>query len=271
LRRVRVSVADRADLHPALNLYHDRPGALSDDQVAGTRRSPFCKPLGHEVASRRCARGRRRQLEQARTTVSVHQATGRISVQVGISLDDALVLCVRTPFRTTVSSARSRPRSRPGGSTSNESFATVSTLRAGRGQMSRARPARCVRRFADICRRVRRRGFFIDLRLAVSNSLTQPGGDHARRVGRHSRMRVSSERMRLIELFELNTRAVLGRIPHGRRGTATRQAVPCAMATLCAARPKSVFDQCRRCRCTSRRRDQRPESLLYRRRTARHN
>ena len=78
----------------ALNLYHDRPGALSDDQVADAL-----------VVARFAGRAVMRwqadavpgavawQLEQAPNLgVEVHQATGRISVQVGISLDDALVL-----------------------------------------------------------------------------------------------------------------------------------------------------------------------------------
>jgi len=78
----------------ALNLYHDRPGALTEDQVADAL-----------VVARFAGRSVMRwqadaapgtvawQLEQLPNhRVEVHQATGRISVQVGISLDDALVL-----------------------------------------------------------------------------------------------------------------------------------------------------------------------------------
>jgi len=77
----------------ALNLYHDQPGALSDDQVADAL-------VVAQFASRTVLAWQADappgtvawQLEQIPNGVQVHQATGRISVQVGISLDDALVL-----------------------------------------------------------------------------------------------------------------------------------------------------------------------------------
>ena len=78
----------------ALNLYHDRAGELSDDQVADAL-------VVASFASRSVLSWQADappgalawQLEAApRNRVEVHQATGRISVQVGVSLDDALVL-----------------------------------------------------------------------------------------------------------------------------------------------------------------------------------
>ena len=78
----------------ALNLYHDRAGELSDDQVADAQ-------VVAAFASRSVLSWQADappgtlawQLEAApRNRVEVHQATGRISVQVGVSLDDALVL-----------------------------------------------------------------------------------------------------------------------------------------------------------------------------------
>jgi len=78
----------------ALNVYHDRPGALSDGQVADAL-------VVARFASRAVLAWQANappgtvawQLEQAPNRgVEVHQATGRISVQVGVSLDDALVL-----------------------------------------------------------------------------------------------------------------------------------------------------------------------------------
>jgi hypothetical protein len=78
----------------ALNLYHDRPGALTDGQVADAL-------VVAQVASRTVLAWQADapsgtvawQLEQAPNhRVEVHQATGRISVQTGISLDNAFVL-----------------------------------------------------------------------------------------------------------------------------------------------------------------------------------
>jgi GAF domain len=78
----------------ALNLYHDQPGVLTDDQVADAL-------VIAQFASRSVMAWQADappgtlawQLERAPShRVEVHQATGRISVQVGISLDDALVL-----------------------------------------------------------------------------------------------------------------------------------------------------------------------------------
>ena len=78
----------------ALNLYQDRPGALSDDQVADAL-------VVAQFASRAVMAWQADappgtvawQLEQIPNHgVEVHQATGRISVQAGVSLDDALVL-----------------------------------------------------------------------------------------------------------------------------------------------------------------------------------
>jgi hypothetical protein len=78
----------------ALNLYHDRAGELTDDQVANAL-------LVAKFASRSVLSWQADappgtlawQLEAApRNRVEVHQAVGRISVQAGVSLDDALVL-----------------------------------------------------------------------------------------------------------------------------------------------------------------------------------
>ncbi len=78
----------------ALNLYHDRSGALTDDQFADAL-------VVAQLVSRTlldwqadAAQGTVAwQLERAPNhRVEVHQATGRISAQAGISLADALVL-----------------------------------------------------------------------------------------------------------------------------------------------------------------------------------
>jgi hypothetical protein len=78
----------------ALNLYHDQPGELTEDQVADA-------VVVAQFASRAVLAWQANapagtvawQLEQApNNRVEVHQATGRISVQVGVCLDDALVL-----------------------------------------------------------------------------------------------------------------------------------------------------------------------------------
>jgi GAF domain len=78
----------------ALNLYHDQPGALTDDQVADAL-------VVAQFASRSVLAWQADappgtlawQLERAPNhKVEIHQATGRISVQVGVSLDDALAL-----------------------------------------------------------------------------------------------------------------------------------------------------------------------------------
>jgi GAF domain len=77
-----------------LNLYHGRPGALTDHQVADAL-------VVAQFASRSVMSWQADappgtvawQLEQAPNhRVEVHQATGRISVQADVSLDDALVL-----------------------------------------------------------------------------------------------------------------------------------------------------------------------------------
>jgi hypothetical protein len=78
----------------ALNLYHVQPGALTDDQVADAL-------VVAQFASRAVLAWQADappgalawQLERAPNhKVEIHQATGRISVQVGVSLDDALVV-----------------------------------------------------------------------------------------------------------------------------------------------------------------------------------
>lgn len=78
----------------ALNLYRDRPGAFSDDQIADA-------VVVARLASRTLLSWQADappgtvawQLEQVPNhRMEVHQATGRISVQAGISLADALVL-----------------------------------------------------------------------------------------------------------------------------------------------------------------------------------
>ncbi len=78
----------------ALNLYDTRPGALTDDQCADAvviaRLATRTVLDWQSVASPGTVAW---QLERTRNDgVQVHQATGRISVQVGISLADALVL-----------------------------------------------------------------------------------------------------------------------------------------------------------------------------------
>jgi GAF domain-containing protein len=78
----------------ALNLYHDRPGALTDDQVADAL--VVAQFASRSVVSWQAGAAPGRiawQLEQAPIRpVEVYQAAGRISVQSGVSLDDALVL-----------------------------------------------------------------------------------------------------------------------------------------------------------------------------------
>ena len=78
----------------ALNLYHDRSGPLTDDQVADAL-------VVAQFVSRAVLTWQADappgtvawQLEQVPIhRVEVHQATGRISVQAGVSLADALVL-----------------------------------------------------------------------------------------------------------------------------------------------------------------------------------
>ncbi len=78
----------------ALNLYHDRSGALTDDQVGDAL-------VVAQVAGRTLLKWQADappgmiawQLEEVPNhRMEVHQATGRISVQAGISLPDALVL-----------------------------------------------------------------------------------------------------------------------------------------------------------------------------------
>jgi len=78
----------------ALNLFHDRPGALTDNQVADAL--VVAQFASRSVVSWQADAPPGRiawQLDQARIPpVEVYQATGRISVQAGVSLDDALVL-----------------------------------------------------------------------------------------------------------------------------------------------------------------------------------
>lgn len=78
----------------ALNLYHDRPGALSDDQIGDALVVARCASRSVLAWQADAPAGTVAwQLEQPPNHgVEVHQATGRISVQAGISLDDALVL-----------------------------------------------------------------------------------------------------------------------------------------------------------------------------------
>ena len=78
----------------ALNLYHTRPGALTDEQIADAVVVAECASRSVMSWQAEAPPGTLAwQLEQApRHGVEVHQATGRISVQVGISVDDALVL-----------------------------------------------------------------------------------------------------------------------------------------------------------------------------------
>ena len=78
----------------ALNVYHDRPGALSDEQVADALVvAQFASRAVLEWQADAPSGTIAWQLEQAPNRgVEVYQATGRISVQVGVSLDDALVL-----------------------------------------------------------------------------------------------------------------------------------------------------------------------------------
>ncbi len=78
----------------ALNIYDDQPGALTDTQVADA-------VMAAEFASRAVLAWQAQappgtlawQLERAPNhLVEVHQATGRISAQLGLSVDDALVV-----------------------------------------------------------------------------------------------------------------------------------------------------------------------------------
>ena len=78
----------------ALNLYHDKPGVLTDDQVADAlvvaafaSRSVLAWQADAPPGALAW------QLERAPNhKVEIHQATGRISVQAGVSLEDALAL-----------------------------------------------------------------------------------------------------------------------------------------------------------------------------------
>jgi hypothetical protein len=78
----------------ALNLYHNRAGALTEGQVADAivvAEFATRSVLAWQGAAPRGTLAW--QLRQAHNHgVEVHQATGRISSQVGISIDDALVL-----------------------------------------------------------------------------------------------------------------------------------------------------------------------------------
>ncbi len=78
----------------ALNLYHDRSGALTDDQFADAlvvAQSVSRTLLAWQADAPQGTVAW--QLERAPNhRVEVHQATGRISVQAGIALADALVL-----------------------------------------------------------------------------------------------------------------------------------------------------------------------------------
>jgi hypothetical protein len=78
----------------ALNLYHDQPGALTDDQIADAL--VVAKFASQSVLAWQADAPPGTvawQLDRAPShKVAVHQATGRISVQIGVSVDDALVL-----------------------------------------------------------------------------------------------------------------------------------------------------------------------------------
>jgi hypothetical protein len=78
----------------ALNLYHDRAGALGDDRLADALTAAQCATRTVLSWQDDADPGTVAwQLEQVpKHRVEVHQATGRISVQVGVSLGDALVL-----------------------------------------------------------------------------------------------------------------------------------------------------------------------------------
>ena len=78
----------------ALNVYHDRPGALSGRQVEDALAvAQFASRAVLEWQADAPPGTVAWQLEQAPNRgVEVHQATGRISVQIGVSLDDALAL-----------------------------------------------------------------------------------------------------------------------------------------------------------------------------------
>ena len=78
----------------ALNLYHDRPGPLTDDQVADALVAAQFVSRAVLTWQADAAPGTVAwQLQQVPIhRVEVHQATGRISVQAGVSLADALVL-----------------------------------------------------------------------------------------------------------------------------------------------------------------------------------
>ena len=78
----------------ALNLYHDHSGALDDGQIADALVVAQCASRSVLDWQADAPPGTVAwQLEAApNNRVEVHQATGRISVQVGVSLDDAMVL-----------------------------------------------------------------------------------------------------------------------------------------------------------------------------------
>jgi hypothetical protein len=78
----------------ALNLYSQRSGMLTDDQVADA--AAVAHVAGRTVLSWQSVAGEGSlawQLEHVPAhRAVVHQATGRISVQAAVSIDDALVL-----------------------------------------------------------------------------------------------------------------------------------------------------------------------------------
>jgi hypothetical protein len=78
----------------SLNLYNDQPGALTDDQVGDAR--VVAKIAGRTLLTWQAGAPPGSiawQLEYVPNhRMAVHQATGRISVQAGVSLADALVL-----------------------------------------------------------------------------------------------------------------------------------------------------------------------------------
>jgi hypothetical protein len=78
----------------AVNLYHDQPGSLTDDQFADA--AAVAHVAGRTVLDWQSVAGEgslARQLEHVPANRAVvHQASGMISVQAGVTVDDAVVL-----------------------------------------------------------------------------------------------------------------------------------------------------------------------------------
>jgi hypothetical protein len=87
----------------ALDLYDDRPGPLTRDQLADA--SASARVVGRTVLGWQATAGKERvawQLEQVpRHRAVVHQAAGMVSVQTRVSVDDALTMLRAYAFAET--------------------------------------------------------------------------------------------------------------------------------------------------------------------------